>query len=82
MSRVKPYVRIGGGLIVLAVLVALFGSKAVGYVLAGYPKDTIKREALNRCASADPHFLRFSARDRADCYATAHLPLATAAADR
>ena len=76
----RPWIRIAGGLAVLTVLVALFGGKAVGYVLAGYPKDAFKREALSRCASADPHFLRFSARDRAECYATAHLPLATASA--
>ena len=74
----RPYVRVAGGLAVLAVLMALFGGKAVGYVLAGYPKDAFKREALARCASADPHFLRFSARDRAECYATAHLPLTAA----
>ena len=75
----KPAIRIIGGLAALAVVAVLFGHQAVGLVLAGYPRDTIKREALARCAAADPHFLRFSQRDRAECYQTAHLPVATAA---
>jgi hypothetical protein len=61
------------GIAVLAAVVIFFGTKAIALVKAGYPPDTIKREALDRCAAADTHFLRFSAKDRIDCYKTAHL---------
>jgi len=61
------------GAVVLAAVVFLFGTHAVAFVKAGYPSDTIRREALARCAAADIHFLRFSAQDRTDCYKTAHL---------
>ncbi len=66
------YSMLAGG-IVLAAVVFLFGTHAVAFVKAGYPSDTIRREALARCAAADTHFLRFSAKDRIDCYKTAHL---------
>jgi len=61
------------GVVVLAAVIILFGTQAIAFVKAGYPPDTIKREALDRCAAADIHFLRFSAKDRTDCYKTAHL---------
>lgn len=61
------------GVVVLAAVVILFGTQAIAFMKAGYPADTIRREALDRCAAADIHFLRFSEKDRADCYKTAHL---------
>ncbi len=75
----KPTIRIIGGVAILAIVAVLFGQQAIGVVLAGYPRDTIKREALARCAAADPHFVRFSQRDRTECYQTAHLPVTAAA---
>ena len=66
------YSMLAGG-IVLAAVVILFGTQAIAFVKAGYPPDTIRREALDRCAAADIHFLRFSAKDRIDCYKSAHL---------
>ena len=69
----KHWYRMAAGVVVLAAVVTFFGTQAVAYVKAGYPHDTIKREALDRCAAADTHFLRFSAKDRTDCYKTAHL---------
>jgi hypothetical protein len=61
------------GVVVLAAVVILFGTQAIAFVKAGYPTDTIRREALDHCAAADIHFLRFSAQDRTDCYKSAHL---------
>lgn len=61
------------GIVVLAAVVVLFGTQAIAFVKAGYPPNSIQREALDRCAAADVHFLRFSAKDRTDCYKTAHL---------
>ncbi|GEM_PF-2014070 len=81
-GALKPIYRLIGGLVALSVVVFLFGNQAVGYVQAGYPKDMIKREALARCAAADPHFLRFSQKDRTECYMTAHLPHAIASSER
>jgi hypothetical protein len=66
------YSMLTGG-VVLAAVVILFGTQAIAFVKAGYPHDTIRREALDRCASADIHFLRFSEKDRTDCYKSAHL---------
>jgi hypothetical protein len=66
------------GIVVLVAVVILFGTQAIAFVRAGYPPDTIRREALDRCAAADTHFLRFSAKDRTDCYKTAHLEGETA----
>ncbi len=63
----KPTIRIIGGVAILAIVAVLFGQQA------------IKREALARCAAADPHFVRFSQRDRTECYQTAHLPVTAAA---
>ena len=35
--------------------------------------QTTYAELLDRCAAADIHFLRFSEKDRTDCYKTSHL---------
>ncbi len=70
MTR-RWYSMVAGG-IALVVVILFFGSQAIAFMKAGYPPDTIKREALDRCAAADSHFLRFSAKDRIDCYRTAH----------
>jgi len=68
----RLYRAIAGG-VVLAAVVILFGGQAIAYMKAGYPSDVIRREALDRCAAADIHFLRFSEKDRTDCYKTSHL---------
>jgi len=72
-SGVRRWYSMLAGVVVLAAVVILFGTQAIAFVKAGYPSDTIRREALDRCAAADIHFLRFSEKDRADCYKTAHL---------
>jgi hypothetical protein len=75
---VKRLYRVIAGGVVLAAVVILFGGQAIAYMKAGYPSDAIRREALDRCSAADIHFLRFSAKDRTDCYKTSHLEGETA----
>ncbi|HEY1798624.1 MAG TPA: hypothetical protein VGG57_21105 [Stellaceae bacterium] len=69
----KSWFSLGVGILVLAAVVILFGTQAIAYVKAGYPPDSIQREVLDHCAAADSHFLRFSVKDRAECYKSAHL---------
>jgi len=61
------------GFAVLTATAVFFGPQTVEFVKAGYPTDTVRSEALNRCAAANSHFLRFSAEDRDQCYHVAHI---------
>ncbi|HEX5320170.1 MAG TPA: hypothetical protein VFW46_13495 [Stellaceae bacterium] len=47
----------------------LLGVGALKYVRDAYPADPFKSEALRHCLAHDPAFIRFSADDRANCYA-------------
>ena len=58
--------------VVAATLVTLYGRQAIALVRDAYPSDPARAEALNRCAAGDPHFIRFSERERDGCYA--HFP--------
>jgi len=78
-ASVKRIYRAGAGSIVLAAVVILFGSHAIAFVKSGFPPDSIRREALDRCAAADSHFLRYLAKDRVECYRSVHLETETAA---
>ena len=75
----KRIYRMIAGAIVLVAVVVFFGDQAIALVKSGYPPDLIRREALDRCAAADSHFLRFLAKDRGDCYKSAHMEGETAA---
>ena len=77
-DSVKRIYRTVAGVVVLAAVVILFGGQAIAYMKAGYPADAIQREALDRCAAADSHFLRFSAKDRSSCYHTSHIDVEAA----
>ena len=72
MTRI--YRRIAGA-VVLATLVVSFGNHAIAFVKSGYPTNSIRREALDRCAAADSHFLRYLAKDRGECYRSAHFQI-------
>jgi hypothetical protein len=64
--------------------VAVYGATSVAFVNDAYPQDRVRAEALNRCASGNTHFFRFSEHERDDCYAQVGLPAGatTAAAER
>src|SRR5665213_2851592 len=80
-ESVKRFYRATVGGVVLVAVIILFGGQAIAYVKAGYPSDAIRREALDHCAAADIHFLRFSEKDRTDCYKTCLLYTSDAADD-
>jgi hypothetical protein len=71
MKRVSNVI---SGVTVLAAAAVFCGPQTIAFVKAGYPTDTPRREALDRCAAANTHFLRFSAEDRMTCYHIAHIP--------
>lgn len=65
-------------LLVAAVVVAVGVPVAIvsglpSAIADAYPYDYAKRAALAKCEAGDPHFLRFSARDRNTCYLGVHL---------
>lgn len=46
----------------------LFHGNVFASMRAAFPSDSIKQEALRRCAQMDAQFSRFSAQDRDTCY--------------
>lgn len=65
--RVIRVARRAGFAIVVVVVMANIG--AVKFVRDAYPADPFKSTALEKCLAADRGFIRFSAEQRAHCYA-------------
>jgi hypothetical protein len=78
---VKPAHFLILGITLLCVL-ALYGANSFAFVLDAYPKDRLRAAALDRCASGNTHFFRFSEHEREECYAQVGLPSVTALAER
>jgi len=76
---VKPVHFIVLGIVVVCAL-AVYGANSLAF--DAYPKDRLRAEALDRCASGNTHFFRFSEREREECYAQVGLRSTTAVAER
>jgi len=66
--------------IVIACAIGTYGATSLAFVLDAYPRDRLHAQALDRCASGNTHFFRFSEREREECYTQVGLPSLTAAA--
>ncbi len=77
----KPVHFVVLGIVVVCAL-AVYGANSLAFVLDAYPKDRLRAEALDRCASGNTHFFRFSEREREECYAQVGLRSTTAVAER
>ena len=61
------------GVLSLAAVATLYATHAVALVTEAYPTDRLQAAALDRCIAGNPQFLRFSERQRSECFARVHL---------
>ncbi len=55
--------------VAVVIVVSVLNIGAVKFVRDAYPADPFKSGAIAKCLAADPGFVRFSAEQRARCYA-------------